>query len=102
AVIEPDAIVTDADVVTMDHYRPKAEAFAVRGGRFVAVGSTKEMLALSGPHTQLHVMDGRTVVPGLIDAHAHMDREGLRRWYPSLGDCASIADVQRVVAGAAA
>jgi predicted amidohydrolase YtcJ len=99
AVMHPDAIVTDADVVTMDPYRPKAQAFAVRDGRFAALGTTKEMLALAGPHTQLHIMDGRTVVPGLIDAHAHMDREGLRRWYPSLAACASIADVQRVVAG---
>jgi len=34
--------------------------------------------------------------------HAHMDREGLRRWYPSLADCRSIADVQRTVRGGAA
>jgi predicted amidohydrolase YtcJ len=86
----------------MDPAQPAARAFAVRDGRFVAVGSEAEVLALAGPRTQRFRAGGRTVVPGLIDAHAHLDREGLRRWYPSLAACRSIADVQRVVTGCAA
>ncbi len=97
-----DAIVTDANVVTMDPAQPAAQAFAVRDGRFAAVGDDDEIRALAGPHTRRFSAGGRTVVPGLIDAHAHMDREGLRRWYPSLGECRSIGDVQGVVAGCAA
>jgi predicted amidohydrolase YtcJ len=97
-----DAILVDAAIATMDPARPRARAFAVRDGRFVAVGDEADILALAGPRTQRFRAGGRTVVPGLIDAHAHMDREGLRRWYPSLADCRSIADVQRAVRAGAA
>ena len=40
---------------------------------------------------------GATVIPGLVDAHAHMDREGLKLLYPSLAGCRGIADIQRVI-----
>lgn len=40
---------------------------------------------------------GATVVPGLVDAHAHLDREGLKLLYPSLARCRSIADIQSLV-----
>jgi len=47
--------------------------------------------------TRVVDLDGATLVPGLIDAHAHMDREGLKLVFPSLARCRSIADVQAVV-----
>ncbi len=73
----PDLIVTGARVWTVDPARPRAEAFAVRAGRFVAVGSSEAVRALAGPGTQ--VMDGRglTAVPGFIDAHNHASGERL-------------------------
>lgn len=43
-----------------------------------------------------------TVVPGLVDAHAHLDREGLKLVFPSLARCRSIADIQRLIARLAA
>ncbi len=45
----PDLVVINAKVTTMDPAQPAAEAFAVKGGRFLAVGSTADMKALAGP-----------------------------------------------------
>jgi predicted amidohydrolase YtcJ len=45
---------------------------------------------------------GATVVPGLVDAHAHLDREGLKLLYPSLARCRSIADIQSLIRALAA
>ncbi len=56
---------------TMDGDVPSAEAVAVAGGRIVGVGSIEEMLDLSGPDAERIDLGGRTVVPGLVDAHAH-------------------------------
>jgi predicted amidohydrolase YtcJ len=97
-----DTIVANAKVATLDRALPEAEAFAIADGRIVAIGSNVEVLDLAGAATIVHDMEGRTVAPGFIDTHAHMDREGLRQWYPSLAACRSIADVQAVVAGCAA
>ena len=50
---------------------PKAEAFAVKGGRFVAVGSYAEVKPLIGKGTQTFDAKQMTVVPGFIDCHNH-------------------------------
>ncbi len=87
-------ILRGGKVVTVDAQDRIASAFAVCDGRFVAVGSDAEISALAGEGTRIIEAQGRAVVPGLIDGHAHMDREGLKALiYPSLGGCASIADI---------
>jgi predicted amidohydrolase YtcJ len=66
-----DLVVFNAKVYTVDTQTPKAEAFAVKAGRFAAVGSNAEIRSLIGKNTQK--FDGRqmTVVPGFIDCHNH-------------------------------
>src|SRR6185369_160765 len=68
---EPDLILINGKVYTVDPLEPRAEAFAVKGGRFVAIGKTEDIKSLAGRRTQ--VLDARqmTVVPGCIDAHNH-------------------------------
>lgn len=66
-----DLIVTNARVYTADESRPLAEAFAVRDGRIVFVGSRQEADALKGSATRVVDAGGRTVIPGMVDAHAH-------------------------------
>jgi predicted amidohydrolase YtcJ len=67
----PDLIVLNANVITMDAKHPAAEAFAVRAGKFASVGSSADIKPLAGPQTRVLDLDGKTVVPGFIDAHAH-------------------------------
>lgn len=66
-----DLIVVNARVYTADDARPLAEAFAVRDGKVAFVGSSREARALGGPSTRVVDLDGRTVIPGMVDAHAH-------------------------------
>ena len=68
---EPDLVVVGATVYTMDSGAPRAEAFAVKDGRFVAVGRTSDIEPLAGRRTA--TLDARqmTIVPGFIDCHNH-------------------------------
>ncbi len=67
-----DLIVLNAKIYTADANRPVAEAFAVRGGRIAFVGSARGALALVGPRTERLDLGGRTLIPGMVDAHAHL------------------------------
>jgi predicted amidohydrolase YtcJ len=66
-----DLIVVNARVYTADAARPLVEAFAVRDGRFAFVGSRHEAEFLRGPATRVVDAGGQTVIPGMVDAHAH-------------------------------
>ena len=70
--VPPDRIYVNARVWTGDTSQPAAEAFAVRGDRFAAVGSEDAMRALAGPDTKVVDLGGRRVVPGFNDAHWHL------------------------------
>jgi len=67
----PDLIVTNAKVYTVDTAMPRAEAFAIRDGKFVAVGKSDEITGLAGKGTQRFDAKGMTIVPGFIDCHNH-------------------------------
>jgi len=66
-----DLIVINAKVYTVDAGLPKAEAFAVKSGRFTAVGTSAEIKSLAGKGTQTYDARGMTIVPGFIDTHNH-------------------------------
>jgi predicted amidohydrolase YtcJ len=70
--LESDLIVINARVFTIDTARPRAEAFAVKNGRFVAVGSTADVRNLATSRTQVIDAGQATVTPGFIDCHAHV------------------------------
>ncbi|MDH3421040.1 MAG: amidohydrolase [Gammaproteobacteria bacterium] len=72
----PDLILTNGKIITVDDQFRIAEAVAVRGDRIVAVGTTAEINDLAGAGTQRIDLEGRSVVPGLIDNHAHFMEEG--------------------------
>ncbi|WP_353172418.1 amidohydrolase [Paracandidimonas soli] len=82
----PDAIFINAQVFTADEARPAAQAFAVEGGRILAIGEQDEVLAHKRPHTQVVDLQGRRVLPGLIDAHTHAVIGGLAALSPNLQD----------------
>src|SRR5215469_18123328 len=72
-----DLVVTNAKVYTVDTQMPRAEAFAVKDGRFLAVGSTADMKGLIGRGTETFDAKGMTIVPGFIDCHNHAEDAGL-------------------------
>ena len=68
---DPDLVVLNAKVYTMDPSAPRAEAFAVQGGRFVEVGRSADIKGLAGKRTQTFDAKQMTVVPGFTDCHNH-------------------------------
>ncbi len=71
AQVEPDIIYYNAKIMTLDAKGSTAGAVAVKDGKFLKVGSLDEMKKLSGASTKMIDLGGKTVVPGLIDAHCH-------------------------------
>jgi predicted amidohydrolase YtcJ len=67
---DAELVVINARVYTVDS-RERAEGFAVKAGRFLAVGTTEEMKGLIGKGTQTFDAKGMTIVPGFIDCHNH-------------------------------
>ena len=91
--IEPELILMNGRIATQDERRSFAQAVAIRDGRFAAVGSNEQVMALRGSNTEIIDLGGRTVIPGLNDSHMHPIRGGLNynmelRWdgVPSLAD----------------
>ena len=98
-----DQIIENGKIATLAPGDKMAEAIAITEDKILAVGSTSEVDVLTDENTTRIDAGGRLVTPGLIDAHAHMDREGLKEIPPSLSGCTSIDDIlQRiqVLAGA--
>jgi predicted amidohydrolase YtcJ len=71
APIDPDLVVFNAKVYTIDSALPRAEAFAIAGSRFAAVGSSADMRALVGKRTRTFDAKAMTIVPGFTDTHNH-------------------------------
>jgi predicted amidohydrolase YtcJ len=93
-----DFILKNANVITIDSRSSIAEAIAIAGDRILAVGPDAAMAAHTAPATRVLDLKRRTVTPGLIDGHAHMDREALRHVFPALGRVRSIKDIQDRIA----
>ena len=74
-----DLVLTNGKIITVDARFTIAQAVAVRGDRLVAVGSNADINKLAGPNTRRIDLGGKAVIPGLIDAHAHLTR-GAETW----------------------
>src|SRR5215213_1559561 len=88
-----DMILHNGKVATLNSKQPEAQAVAIAGDRFGAVGADDDILKLRGPGTRAIDLGGRRVIPGLNDSHLHVIRGGLNfnmelRWdgVPSLAD----------------
>jgi len=87
----PDSIFTNGKIITADPDFSVVNAVAIRDGRFVAVGTAEEVGPLAGPSTVIVDLKGSTVLPGLIDTHAHVERAGLIKYTVQLNDVTSVA-----------
>ena len=88
---QPELALINGDVYTIDDEQPRAEAFAVKDARFVAVGSTHDVRNLVGSNTQVIDAEGMTVTPGFIDTHCHPS--GVNELYGVNLDLRSIEEI---------
>jgi predicted amidohydrolase YtcJ len=79
---------------TQDPVIPQASAVAIRNGRFSAVGSDSDIRALAGPGASVIDLEGRRVLPGLVDAHVHFYDWALGRKQVELAGTPSLARFQ--------
>jgi predicted amidohydrolase YtcJ len=100
----PDLLLVNGKFTTLDRSRPSATAVLVRDGRFAVVGDEAEVRAAAGAEFKVIDLDGRRVIPGLIDSHMHVIRGGLNynmelRWdgVPSLADAMAMLKAQAQV-----
>ena len=90
---EPDLILYNANVWTVNARQPRAQAIAISGGRFLAIGSNDEVLALAGGRAKKVDVGGLAVLPGFIDAHSHPAEAGLDHLRMVDCDLRSIAEI---------
>jgi predicted amidohydrolase YtcJ len=93
-----DLVLSGGNLVTLDSARPQATAVAVRDGRIVSVGGQAEMKPFLGPATRRIDLTGRTVLPGLTDAHVHVMGLGQARESLDLVGAQSLDEALRRVA----
>jgi hypothetical protein len=96
-VAAPDWILFNGKVVTVDAKFSIQQAIAIENGRIAQAGSNKEVLSLQGPRTRLTDLKGKTVLPGLIDAHVHIESSALSEHREKLPVFDSIVTMQRWV-----
>src|ERR1041385_4642859 len=90
---EPDLILHHGKIVTVDQGFSIQGALAVEGNRIVAVGNNDEVLKSQGPKTKLIDLQGKMVLPGLIDSHVHPEGACMTEFDHPVPDMESIEDV---------
>ena len=73
----PDLVLHSARIITVDKHQPRAEALAVKGSRFVAVGRNEAICPIAGANTTMIDAERMTVTPGFIDAHSRPSGAGV-------------------------
>jgi predicted amidohydrolase YtcJ len=92
---EPDLVVINARVLTSDAAAPRAEALAVKHGRFMAVGSSSDVRNLASSRTTIVDAERMTVVPGFIDAHSHPS--GVQELYGVNTNLRTVREIQAAI-----
>jgi len=87
--IEPDLVIVNANIHTMDQQAPTAEAVAVLGNRIVAVGSDNDIRKLAGRNTRIIDAKKQLVLPGFNDSHVHFMSGGFQLSIVDLRDANS-------------
>ena len=94
ARIEPELILHNANIWTVNEKLPRAQAIAITNGRIIAIGTDVEVLSLAAGLSKKIDLGGKAVLPGFIDAHAHPCESGVEHLRMVACDKDSIADIQ--------
>src|SRR5512147_3160778 len=94
---EPDLILYNGNFWTVNPRQPRAQAVAISGGRFLAIGTNDEVLALAAGNAKKIDLGGKTVLPGFIDAHSHPAQAGLGHLRMVDCDLRSITDILKAL-----
>ncbi|WP_371424284.1 amidohydrolase [Tardiphaga sp.] len=87
----PQVVLTGGKILTLDDQSTIVQALAIRDGKILAVGSDAAIKPLAGPQTRVIDLAGKSVVPGLIDTHAHFRAAGLGDYVVNLGGARDVA-----------
>jgi len=98
----PDLILHHGKIVTVDAKFSIAEAVAIRDGRILKVGSNHDVLALKTTATRVVDLDGKPVLPGLIDSHVHPSDASMIEFDHAIPEMETIQDVLDYIRGRAA
>ncbi|MFO0870554.1 MAG: amidohydrolase family protein [Pirellulales bacterium] len=91
--LSPDLILHHGDIVTVDARGTRVAALAIQGDRIIRRGTNEEILALRTDRTRVIDLEGRCVIPGLIDSHVHCADAAMHEFDHPVPDMESIADV---------
>ncbi|MFN0194885.1 MAG: amidohydrolase [Aestuariivirga sp.] len=97
-----DIILHNGKIVTVNARNEIAQAIAIRGDRIVAVGTNPGVLGRKGPATRMIDLQGRTMLPGLMDSHTHALDAAMYEFEHPIPDMETIADVLKYLRGRAA
>jgi predicted amidohydrolase YtcJ len=95
--VKADVVYRNGFVYTVDSVLSHAQAFAVKDGKFIAVGSNEDMKAFTGENTKTVDFKGRMVMPGLVDAHIHALRGALTSLGVAFPPTASVDEIKAAV-----
>ncbi len=93
----PDLVLTNGNVLTLNKTTPRVEAVAVKYGLIAQVGSSSEVKKDMGRDTKVLDLDGKTVLPGFIDTHVHLDDFGLTLRTLNLEEATSVEEVRSLL-----
>ena len=91
---EPETVLYNGNIWTVDQSQPKAQAVAISGGRFLAVGSNEQVLPLATARTRKIDLGLKSVLPGFNDAHSHPVEAGVEHLHKVACDKESIEEIQ--------
>ena len=94
---EADVVYKNGFVYTVDGVRSRAQAFAVRDGKFLKIGSNDDMKVVTGKDTKVINLKGKMVMPGLVDTHIHAVRGALTALGLAFPVTASVDEIKAAV-----
>jgi predicted amidohydrolase YtcJ len=93
----PTLVLLNGKILTMDAQSQVTQAVAIRNGKILAVGDNAAIRAMAGAATRTIDLAGKTVVPGLIDTHAHFKAAGMADYVVNMSRAKTVADALEAI-----